>query len=424
MRNARPVIRAFTRRTVAIRALFLLFFVSIALFAPKVQAKAFSVWGRDFDLRVTTTLRYDYRADNQNGPNVLVFPGSPPRPYNDFDDEYHYIFHTMDLQLSTGRLRIGTRLDLNLFLDTPLAGCAQAGSNRPAACGHRYLNQLYLARQDRKIPGGDEPYHFAGPERMFLTYADDAWDVTLGDFTASFGAGIALLATKISDVGQDHAVRGGKLRIHKGPVEATLLAGTFNFLDTDVFTGVASRTIWAEEPLFGASFRYTLGDRFLRLGSHVVHVLRDAPLNGGDPYDTVWGLTAALPNLLDGDLSISTEVDFQRTFNGSCVSRGPDRDCDGIAHGDTHPFHGVASYAHASLSRGNWTFTGEAKYFNDFKLNGSQSPIEAYQLTYSQAPTLERAYAIPTETANTGGARIRTDYNFEEIFKGLFELLV
>lgn len=344
------------------------------------------------------------------------------RPFNDFDDEYHYVFHTMDLQLGTGRFRMGARLDLNLFLGHPLGGCAGAGSNTPAACANRYLNQIYMARESREIPGGAEPYKYLSPERFFLSYNADDWDVIVGDFTVSFGNGIALMAIKVNEIGQDNAIRGGKLRIHKGPVDFTMLAGTFNFLDMDVFTGVAARTIWPEEQIFGASFQYTFGERFLELGTHLVHTLRN--VRGSQPTDTIWGLTATLPRLLGGNLSINGELDFQRSFDGSCVSRGPTRDCEQALENNLHGFRGIASYLRASLSKGDWTFTLETKYFNDFQLQGPQSPVEAYRLTYAQPPTLERVYAVPTETFSTGGARVRVDYNFEEIFGGLFELLV
>lgn len=394
--------------------------------SPTAEAKEFELFGRTWDFRATTTLRYDWRADNGNGPNVLeiVDPATGTvirRPFNDFDDEYHYVFHTMDLQLGTGGFRMGARLDLNLFLDHPLGGCA-AGGDRPAACANRYLNQFYMAREDREIPGGDEPLKFVSPERFFLSYTADDWDVIVGDFTVSFGAGIALMAIKVSEIGQDNAIRGGKLRIHKGPVDVTMLAGTFNFLDMDAFTGVAARTIWPEEQIFGGSFEYTFGDGALKLGTHLVHTLRNA--KGSQPTDTIWGLRAGLPNLLDGDLNISAEIDVQRSFNGTCVSRGPTRDCDERLENNLHGFRGMASYLRASLSKGNWTFTFESKYFNDFQLQGPQSGVEAYRLTYAQPPTLERVYAVPTETFSTGGARVRVDYNFEEIFGGRFELLV
>lgn len=370
--------------------------------ASAAEAREFTLFGKQFDFNVTTTLRYTYWGDNGN-----TIP---------YDDKIHYLFHTMDLALSSSDVRFGMRLDLHHFFDNPLDGCT-AGSG---PCGHRYSDQWYFARRDAGTGLSVIP-----PERIFLTLQKKDWSVTLGDFPISFGYGIALTANKVSEIGQDNAIRGGMLRLQKGKVDLTLLAGQFNFLDVDAYTGTAARTIWPEEEVFAGRLEYTFGERVLQVGFHAVHQLRNVPIGGtgGDQHDTIMGLTMSLPKLLGGDLNISSEVDIKRSDNGSCVTRGIDRDCpDSVFDERFHALRGLAAYARASLSRGSWTFTTEFKYFNDYDQLGPQSPFEAYRLTYAQPPTLERVYAIPTETFNTGGGRFRIDYNFEQV--GPFELMV
>lgn len=390
--------------------IFIVLYAVVLWPAALSHAKEFKLFDREFDLRVTSTLRYDYRADNGN--NVEI------------DDKYHYLFNTFDILLTSGNFRFGTRLDLHQFIDSPLDGC-ESFSTVPAACGHRYRNQYYFVRNDLELPDGNESYRAIWPERIYLSYSDKHWDVTAGDFTITLGTGIALMAIKVSEIGQDNAIRGGKIRYTHGEFEGLVFGGQFNFLDTDAFTGVASKTIWAEESMVGGQLQYGFGDGQFVVGLHGVHVWREKDKSKDDrPFDSVIGAVAKLPRLLDGDMSLLAEVDIQTSYNGSCYNRGFGEDCDNLFESNLHDFKGLASYFRGSLSRGDFTFTAEAKYFNDFRMLGPQNSAEAYRLTYAQAPTLERVYAIPSETYSTGGSRLRTDYNFGELFDGAIELLV
>ena len=381
--------------------------------ARPAEAREISIWGKEITLSLTTTLSYEYRADNdferdRRGQSV-----------RDVDDKLHYIFSTFDLALSHGPFRLGGRFDLHIWADTFFQSAACPGA---ASCNERdtrFVDDFYLARDRGGDPGGGSLRPHL-PERLFISISKPSFELTIGDFYASFGRGIALNVVKLDEIGQDTTVRGGKVSVHRGPLHLTLLAGVFNFLDVDQATGYLSAALFPEEPVFGGRIAYRLFEN-LELGAHAVHVVH---VQNDDDNDTVWGVSADMTRLLGGDLSISAEMDLQRSVQDGCVTRGFGED-EGCSQRRflpyLHPLRGLAAYLTSTLSRGNWVFNVEGKYFNDFAMGIPVGNV-GYGVSYSQPPTLERIYANATDLASSAGGRLRVDYNFGEL--GPLELMV
>jgi len=363
----------------AIRAVLVL---AVLLAPAPGSAWEFSLFKQDFTLDVTNTLGYTYHFDNDN-------------QYDD-DDKYHQVLNVLDASLSHGDLRLGGRFDLNLFADTPADRLCGDSLSKPSWCGKRYEN------------------HFAA-ERLYLIVARPEFDVTMGDFYASLGRGMALNVVKLDELGQDTTIRGGKLVYHDHGMGLTFLAGETNPLDVDTATGYMAP--WKAEPLLAGRLEYNILEKVIA-GAHAVYVIHDNPNSSGvavarTDHDLVGGAGIEVPNLLDGALAFVGEFDLQRTVEQGQVIRGPDREGEGI--------NGVAAYASATAQIGDLTLLGEYKYYDDFELKapGNDPP---YALLYHHPPTLERITAEVHDNTSVSGGRLRADYNLGQL--GPVELLV
>jgi hypothetical protein len=333
----------------------------------------FKVKEKELTLDVTETFVYTYHWDNGN-------------VYDD-DDNFHQILNTLDVNLSHEDLRVGARLDANLFASSPADELCPDPLR--AWCGSRYED------------------HFAA-ERLYLIWARPELDFTVGDFYASLGRGLALNVVKIDELGQDITIRGGKLVYHDGGLGATVLAGFFNPLDVDNAT--ATLAPWEAEPVMAGRLEYSFFEAVL-VGAHAVYI-PTMPLGDND-HNLVWGMGVELPNLWGGNLGLVAEVDVQRTTQGGEVVRGPDR--DGGADG-------LAAYASATLTLGDVNLLGEFKYYDNFELRGPVAENEPYTLLYHHPPTLERITADIKSNSHISGGRLRVDYNIGEL--GPVELIL
>ncbi len=353
------------------------FFSAVLLFqglnllvSPHAMAFDFSIRDMDFSFDVTNTSRYMYHIDN--------FTNDP------VDGRYHQFLNALEMNLSYDVIRIGTRLDLNLFAEAPEVENA-------------FPNQFTS-------------------EKTYLIIAEPAFDMTLGDFYASFGKGIALNVVKLDDLGQDTTIFGGKFDLHHKGLGLTFLAGEFNTLEVDWATGKIAP--WAAEPVVGGRIENRFFDTLL-LGAHGVYIIRDNGRNsvGADNASTdgdlVLGAGFDLNDLFDGALSLSGELDIQRSVISGRVQRG--------FGGEGDDFKGLAAYSSATLQVGDLTVLPEFKYYDDFFLGAPNDPDEPYILFYHQPPTLERIQAEIKDNTMVSGARLRVDYNFGQI--GALEVL-
>jgi hypothetical protein len=413
----------------------------VALFAfcligqPRIaQAVDFKLFGLDFTFNATTTAQYEWRGDNDFNKDRQT-----GKPFRDTDDDLHYVFHTLDFSLAHGAIRFGGRLDMHLYFNTYFesSSCPSGPGCRDGK--YRFVDYFYTAHDKDGDPGRSGA-RLVIPERLFLTINKPQFDLTIGDFYASLGNGIALNVVKLDELGNDTTVRGMKFAWHSGNLNALFIAGMFNFLDVDQATGFISRELFPEELVVGGRVAYKFADT-IDIGVHGLHIVGMLDNVQNERHNTIAGLTFEMPNLLDGDLSVKGEVDVQRTARvDGCVVRGfdEDRSDDGCSRGGfgvpdhLHTLRGVAAYMSSTYSREDWTFNIEGKYFSDFEVGLPNTAVTdfksdapsavAYPIPYAQPPTLERIYANVTDVPSSAGGRVRIDYNFGEV--GPIELLV
>jgi len=349
------------------------------LLSPPAWGWEFSLFRQDFTLDVTDTLTYAYNGDNRN-------------TYDD-DDEYHLVLNKLDVSLSHGDFRLGGRFDTYVF----------AGAPAPAAPASSWDDGRYV---DRFVP-----------QQVYLILARPEFDLTMGDFYAALGKGIALSVIKIDELGQDTTIRGGKFVYHDGGLGVTFLAGQFNPLALDSATGWVAP--WSREPVVAGRLEHNFFGRVLA-GAHAVYHIIDDPGGVGVPvartdHNLVWGMGLDVPELFDGRLSLSGEVDLQRTVTDGQVVRGPGIEGEGI--------DGIAAWASATSQLGDLTLLGEYKYYDNFDIRARPgSRFEPYALLYNHPPTLERLTADIKGNTHVSGGRLRADYNLGAL--GPLELLL
>ena len=362
-----------------------LFTLSLLVLLPiPAHAWDFSVKDLEFTLDATNTFQYTYRFDNENNDPV--------------DDEYHHFFNTLDVSLSHSDFRLGGRFDLNLFADTYFdRNCGDPNSPDCSASARRELDNRFKNQ-------------FVA-ERVFFIVARPEFDLTLGDFYASFGKGIALNVIKIGELSQDNAIRGGKFVLHQGDLEVCFLGGEFNTLDLDEPTG--KNALWDTDPVVAGRVAYTLFNTVLA-GVHGVFIpISPDTANSAAPadsgyYHVVFGAGVEVNDLWEDRLNLAAEVDFQQTVDGGEYKRGSADQWKAFEGG-------VALYANGSLQLADLTILSEFKYYDDFDLAARTASDEPFALRYHQPPTLEWLRAEISNNISVSGFRTRLDYNFGEV---------
>jgi hypothetical protein len=349
-------------------------------------------------VEVTNTMRYAYHFDNdktKDNPSTAVDEALQ----DSYDDWYHHFLDVLDITAGTSKLRAGGRFDINWFGHTvyrePFYTAHCGGDLPPTWCnwqGRRYVDQF-------------------AAERLYLTASFESALVTLGDFNASFGKGLALHTIKTDQTGQDTTIRGLKLMVDWGPVVGTALGGRFNPLDSD--EGSGWKTPWHADSVFGGELGLRLGDKVLMQGHGVVvqqalQTRYDGDASASNQH-VVYGGVVDANGLLDGSVSLSAEVDVQER-------RGPDGSLLGPVT-DRKGKRGWAGYTNATAQIGDLTFVAEAKNYDDFALYAARWSGDApYQLAYHRPPDLERAGGeLVKNNHSVRGARVRADWDMQAL---------
>lgn len=385
------------------RPLFIL--LVLVLWGRPALAWDFSIKDWEFTLDATDTFKYFYHFDNDRYDYNF---GTDDNEFKDVDDQYHQFYNTLDVNLSHGDFRLGFRLDLNYFANTFFDSECDGDT-------YKYPKEHPTARWD--CPWAKDRFNgMVVPERIFFIVARPEFDLTLGDFYVSLGKGIALNVVKLDELGQDNAIRGGKITVHHQNLELTLLGGQFNFLDVDEATGWNAP--WPSEPVVAGRVAYRFVDTFI-VGAHSVFIPGDAfiPPNKTDmayvASRVVGGVGFEVPALWDDRLGFGAEVNLLGRVNQAPSATPAD------------PNPGLAIHASTSLTLEDLTLLGEFKYYDGFMLaavEGKKPYDNPYVLSYHQAPTLEWIRAEIANNHSVTGGRLRGDYNFGEL--GQVELTI
>lgn len=265
---------------------------------------------------ITETLSLDYHHDNFNG--------------NPYDDRYADIRNRLNLKLVVDEYSISTRLDTVTFVSPP---AIPAGENQAP----------YLDRY--------------APEKISAGYQGQTLKVTLGDFYAAIGRGLALQVRKIDELGLDTTLTGAKLELDLDRIELSALSGFSNPTNFEIYEKTLADT-W--DWLSGLRAVVRLGERY-RLGAHGVAAIIDPfEVNDSDEGSRlprqafIGGASFEIP-----DLWQAGNLYFEADWMGKSVPITEQRD----------EFHqALAAYLSTNLFAGDWTFQAEFKALDDWEL--------------------------------------------------------
>ncbi len=326
------------------------------------------VHGFDFDFPgsdseasfdITETLNFDFHDDN--------FDGDPS------NDHYYDLTNRLNLKLAVSRFTVSTRLDSATFFSV--------------------------------AKDADPPYldRYAA-EKATVAYRNKNLSISLGDFYASFGRGMALRVRKTDQLNEDTTLLGAKLRTTLGPFDLTALGGLSNPTNTDA---VSEKTL--SDPydlLAGVRASYRTAHNLL-LAAHGLWVRFD-PLEQNSyaqgqietsvlPSQTfVTGLSFEAPDL-------GSIADFYAEFDWMT------RQLTGIV---SRTETGWAAYAGANLYLGDWTTSVELKAYQDYELYTftDAGKYANQRLDYIRPPTLEPEDMEINNNFDVVGGRVKLDW--------------
>jgi len=256
-------------------------------------------------------------------------------------------------------------------------------------------------------------------ERLTLTADTKYLKITGGDFQASFGRGLGLSVRKISELGIDSTIKGGRVDLKTKPVDITGVGGVGNRQQSDF----ATRRLYTDPGYPHALCEQTPGLADDRWGNRLWTSCSDIVTGGrvesklpgkvrlGTHYVFLWfgeltgGEHEAL-HLVGGDIARARIAKRWTTFLGaSGIMRN-------YHHREYHPElveDGVAVYGSNRIDLKDTTILVEGKYYDDYVVAKDTAPLT---VQYAEPATLEREDQQVPAAANSAGGRLRVDYTF------------
>jgi hypothetical protein len=309
---------------------------------------------------ITQTLLLDYHVDNSD--------------LTELNDNYADIRNRLNLNLSADDLTLSMRFDTATFIRSP-------GSAVPP----------YLDRY--------------GLEKISARYLGKSFQLSLGDFYASFGRGIALRISKVDELGQDMTLLGVKTRVQTDLVRLTALAGLSNPTNND---GVYEKTLADPYDLVTGLQTIWYLPNTTRLWLHGVGIFFD-PLDLNDQSHSLpkqafsAGAGFEAPDLLDWG-NLYAEFDWLGKQFESVVSSDEQLDIS----------HGYAVYLGWNLFLHDCSVLVEFKSYDEYDLytwtssDGRKHYNE--RIDYIRPPTLEPLEMEIANNRDVTGAKIRMDW--------------
>jgi len=317
---------------------------------------------------ITHTLLLDYHDDNLDG--------------LEGNDGYFDLRNRLNLRLAIDAFTVSARLDTATFFSEPA-----------------------FSPEDDSRPGGWTPYLGRyGIEKVAGAWQGRHVQVSLGDFYASFGRGLALRIQKVDQISEDTSLLGAKVAARLGPVELIGLSGLTNPTNAD---GITEKTVEDTYDLVSGLRAVWRVVPQVALAVHGVHLLMD-PLDENENAarqfgqffmpDRAWlaGASLELPDLWShGDAYL--EFDWlDRRFKT-----------------DLDRSDGWAVYAGGNIFLGDLTLTAEAKAYRAYELFGLSDDADdhlALRLDYIRPPTLEPEEMEIENNHDITGARLQLDW--------------
>ena len=319
-------------------------------------------WTEDsLRIDILNSLFFDSHWDNDDGKKE--------------NDDYFDIRDKFNLDLSLGDYTLGGRFDLAIFPDPPESA---------------YQNDYRL-------------------EKVYLRIHKQTVSITLGDFYASFGRGIALYFRKTDELSFDPSLKGAFVDWFDDYFRITVLAGLVN--DINVDDRVEKKLDDPNDLVLGARVEGTIPD-LLTLGLHGVMMVNRKdfpPTNDYAPQDRlVVGATVDAPDLA-GIVSFYGEFDTLWRTDVQYDAAGPVEPTYNAFEG-----RGWAGYATATASFLDFTVLTEFRYSDDWLLGPTLSGDRiSRELSYVRPPTLDRVRErFIDNLSGSWGVRGRIDYTF------------
>ncbi len=228
----RPAIRRLAVAALPLASLF------AAARAGAVEVE--NVGGKPLLIDITNTAVLAYHFNNRNDADL-----DPPHQVDDFYGEF---LDRLNVQASWWRLRLGVRLDTNVYFHTLDRNGVAAVVNDQTP----YINSVATKSDPAKGIANQTTDNFYDelhsrflraiyPSKLFVGYSQPGLDVTAGDFYVQLGRGLVFSVRKIDELAVDTTVRGAKASFDRSigdvQVGAMAFAGQMNPLRVDEASG-------------------------------------------------------------------------------------------------------------------------------------------------------------------------------------------
>lgn len=203
--------------------------------APARAVDIPEIGGETLTLDISNTTELNYRFNNRNDTQGAS-GGTTLNPNQLLDDDYGEWLNRLYLRAFYWKFSLGVRLDSAVFFDTP----SREGTR--ALISER-LGSPDLALENRFARELHSRYtSLIYPAKLNLGFKHKRTEVTVGDFYAQLGRGLAFSVRKVDELGVDTTVRGIKLqsgyKFDGGfRLEGTLFGGQMNPVRIDLPTG-------------------------------------------------------------------------------------------------------------------------------------------------------------------------------------------
>lgn len=348
------------------RIIFLAFALSLLLTGIPCHAFEFELpWFEvPASFQISLNSFFEYHDDNFNG-----LPD---------DDKYLDLKNRLNLNFNAKRFSFSARFDTNTFFNPPAPSRAQ-------------YNSFYIDRY--------------APEKLTAKYSGQNLKVTLGDFYATIGRGLALSIRKTDQLGEDNTLLGGRLSWNHDWLQLTAMSGLTNPSNLDLYEKTFPDPYdWISA--FETRVQATDG---IWVGAHAVAILFD-PFNRNDKaqqpklipsYTSIIGASIEAPAVAD-----VLDLYFEANWLGR-QHRATDNQTFDLQNG-------WGAYGSAILYLGDWTLTAEAKSLSDFyayTVTWEQGgKYKSQRIDYLLPPTLEPQTMEVSNNWDISGGRLQADY--------------